>query len=322
MQTPKTPRISSLISILFLFVFVAPLIVSGQTRPSVSIRVTPESYAPSEQVLISVSSFSTTLDTATIRWEVDGETVREGTGVKEIKVQAPAAGEEKQVYVLVTSENIVIEKIITLRPESIELYLESVDGYTPVWYQGRAQIAEESVVKVVAVPDSFNAIGGDTVRVFTWSKNNFKDANQSGKGRQAFITKLSPFTNSENISVETGNTSKTLSIVPHPTSISLYEYSPLFGTRFEKELTGSLSLTKDDVTFEVVPWFFSAPNRNSSILSISWTVNGLPTRSQGNRSLLNLRKGTTQKGRAEVGVRVKHTDRTLQTNTTSFTIDL
>lgn len=322
MQMLKTHKISSFIGILFFFAFVAPLLVSAQTRPSVTIKVTPENYAPGEQVIVSVSSFSTPLDTAATAWEIDGQTIRKGTGIKEIKVQAPAAGEEKQVYVLVTSGNIIIEKTITLRPESIELYIESVDGYIPVWYQGRAQIAEESVVKVVAVPDSFNAIGGDNVRVFTWSKNNFKDVGQSGKGRQAFITKLSPFTNSENISVETGNTSKTLSITPRPTNISLYEYSPLFGTRFEKELSDNLSLVKDDVTFEVIPWFFSAPNRNSSVLSIGWTINGLPTRSQGNRSLLNLRKGTTQKGRAEVGVQVKHTERTLQTNTTSFTIDL
>lgn len=318
----KTHNLSRFIPLLFLFAFVAPLIVSGQTRPSINIKVTPENYASGEQVIVSISSFNTPIDTSATEWGVDGQVIRKGTGIKEIKVQAPAAGEEKQIYVLVTNGNVVIEKTITLRPESVELYLESVDGYTPAWYQGRAQVAEESVVKVIAVPDSFNAIGGDDVRVFTWSKNNFKDISQSGKGRQAFITKLSPFTNSENISVETGNTSQTLLIVPQPTNISLYEYSPLFGTRFEKELVGNLSLTKEDVTFEVVPWFFSAPNRNSSILSIGWTVNGLPTRAQGNRSLLNLRKGTAQKGRAEVGVRVKHTERTLQTNTSSFTIDL
>lgn len=322
MPKQKKHKINSLLPIIFLLVFIVPFFVQGQTRPSATIKIVPENYAPKEQLSISLSSFTISLDTATIEWEVDGNIIKSGIGTKEIKVQAPNAGEEKQVYILINDKGTTIEKTLTLRPESIDLYLESIDGYTPVWYQGRAQIAEESVVKVIAVPDSFNAIGGNSTTVFTWSKNNFKDPGQSGRGRQAFVTKLSPFVNSEDISVEVGATSKTISIVPQPTNISLYEYSPLFGTRFEKELSGNLNLTKDDVTFEVVPWFFSAPNRNSGFLSMSWTVNGLPTRSQGNRSLLNLRKGTTQKGKAVVGVRVKHTERTLQSNSTSFSIEL
>ena len=315
-------KISSFVIGIFLLCGVFFPTTYAQTKPSFEIKITPENYKPEEQVTVSVSSFNISLDAATIEWEINGEVVKSGVGVKQIKTTSPFSGEEKEIRVVVTQKDTVVEKTLTLRPETIELYVESLDGYTPAWYQGRSQIAEESVVKVIAVPDSFNAIGADTARTYSWSKDNFKDTSQSGRGRQAFVTKLSPFVNSEDISVEVGGTSEVITLVPQKTSLSIYEYSPLVGTRFEKELTGNLSLSKEDVTFEAIPWFFSATNRNSSAISMSWTVNGLPTRVQGNRSLLNLRKGTTQKGRAEIGVSVKHKERTLQSDRTTLNIDL
>lgn len=307
---------------IFSSVIILPFTLHAQALPSVSLQVTPENYTANEQVTVSLSSFNVNLDTATIEWEIDGTIVQKGVGLKQIKTTAPDEGADKELYVLITTKDSTIEKTLALKSETIEFYIESIDGYTPVWYEGRPQIAEESVVKVVAVPTSFNAIGGDNTRVYTWSKNNFKDPSQSGRGRQAYTTKLSPFANSEDIAVEVGNTSAAITLRPYQTSVSLYEYSPLVGTRFEKTLSGDLSLAKDDVTFEVVPWFFSAPNRNSSVLSMSWTLNGLPTKTQGNRSLLNLRKGTTQKGRAVIGVTVKHKERTLQSNKATLNIDL
>jgi len=288
----------------------------------VNIDIIPENYAPNEQVTVSASSFNIQIDSAEIEWFVDNKTFKKGTGVKQIRTQAPKSGATKEVRVVVTQKDQITEKKITLRPETLDLYIESIDGYTPVWYLGRSQIAEESVVKVIAVPDSFSAINGDSNRVYTWSKDNFKDPGQSGRGRQAFVSKLSPFVNSENITIEVGGTAKTIVLKPYSTSLSLYEYSPLVGTRFEKELSGKLNLTKEDVTFEVVPWFFSALDRNSSGLSVSWTVNGLPTKTQSNRSFLNLRKGSTQKGTADVGVTVKHKERTLQSNRATLNIDL
>lgn len=322
MLTKINQKKSSLTFAMLLIATFFPYALFAQTRPTVNIDIVPENYAPNEQITISASSFNIPIDSADIEWFVDGKTFKKGTGVKQIRTQAPDSGTTKEIRVVVTQKDQTTEKKITLRPEVLELYTESIDGYTPVWYLGRSQIAEESVVKVVAVPDSFRAIDGDTSRVYTWSKDNFKDPGQSGRGRQSFVTKLSPFVNSVDISVAVDGTEKIITLQPYTTSLSLYEYSPLVGTRFEKELTGKLNLTKEDVTFEAVPWFFSALNRDSSGLSLSWTVNGLPTKAQGNRSLLNLRRGSTQKGTAIVGISIKHKERTLQSNRATLNIDL
>jgi len=322
MLTKTITKKSSFICALFLVALIFPHTLFAQTRPIVNIDITPENYSPNEQVTVSASSFNIQIDSVEIEWFVDGKTFKKGFGLKQVRVEAPDSGTTREIRVVVTQKDQTIEKKTTLRPETLELYIESIDGYTPVWYLGRSQIAEESIVKVVAVPDSFNAVGGDSNRVYTWSKDSFKDPRQSGRGRQVFVSKLSPFVNSENITIEVGGTAKTIVLKPYSTSLSLYEYSPLVGTRFEKELSSKLDLTKEDVTFEVVPWFFSALDRNSSGLSVSWTVNGLPTKTQSNRSLLNLRKGSTQKGKADVGVTVKHKERTLQSNKATLTIDL
>lgn len=322
MPTKTLQRKSSFALAIFFLITIFPHTLFAQTRPVVNIDIVPENYAPNEQITISASSFNIPLDSAEIEWQIDGKVFKKGAGVKQIRIQAPDNGVKKEVRLVVSQQDQTIEKKVILRPETLELYIESIDGYTPVWYLGRAQTAEESVVKVVSVPDSFNAITGDSDRIYTWSKDSFKDPGQSGRGRQAFITKLSPFENSEDITVEVGSTVKTITLKPYPTSLSFYEYSPLVGTRFEKELPQKLNLTKEDVTFEAIPWFFSAANRNSTNLSLSWTVNGLPTKTQNNRSLLNLRKGTTQKGTANVGISVKHKERTLQSNRATLNIDL
>lgn len=294
----------------------------AQVQPSFTIEISPENFGPGESVTISISSFNIPLNKATILWETDGETLQEGVGVRQVRVTAPESGETKEVFVVVTQGELVVEKSVTLEPRSLGLYIESVDGYTPPWYQGRSHIAEESVVKIIAIPDSFPAIISSDTNIYTWAKNGFVDQAQSGRGKQAFITKLSPFSNSEDIRVTMEDTSRTITLIPRKVQISLFEYSPLYGTRFEKELGRNIALTKEDVTLEVIPWFFSAGSRASTLLGISWTLNGLPTRSQGDRSLLNLRKGTQDKGVAQVGVTVRHQERTLQFNRVSTDVEL
>lgn len=300
---------------------VSSSVLFAQTRPSVTLKVVPENYEPGQRVTISLSSFTVDLDSSENEWFVGGASFKKGIGVKEIEVLAPNADEKLEVKATVLQNNISVESVLTLSTASLQLFFESLDGYVPGWYLGRSHIAEESVVKVVAVPNSFKAIYEPDDKTYTWSKNNFKDASQSGRGKQVFITKLSPFSNNESISLTVGNTSKKILLEPKTTLVSLYENSPLTGTRFEKEMQSNLSLSRDDVTFEVVPWFFSALNRNSNSLNIIWSVNGLPTNTN-DRSLLNVRKNPEQQGRATVSVNVKHKERTLQNKRSLINIEI
>lgn len=296
--------------------------VLAQSQPTFTTQITPTNFQPEAQVRISVSSFTIPVDDATITWSTDTETIAEGVGLKQISVQAPKSGEEKKIRVVVVHRNTRLEREVLLRPQTLNIYIESVDGYVPVWYQGRARISEESVFKAVAIPSSFPAISSTDTNTYNWSKENFVDQSQSGRGRQAFVSKLSPFSNSEQVAVTVGSTQARATVVPSPTSISLFEYSPLYGTKFERELPNTVPLTKEDMTLELIPWFFSAPNRQSAILGIGWSLNGLPTRAQGDKSILNVRRGQAGRGVAEVGATVRHTERTLQSNRATVKIEL
>lgn len=314
-------RVNRFIGIIFVLGLCAPSLLFAQTRPSITLKVTPENYGPKEKVTISLSSFNIDLDTSENVWTVSGSLFKKGVGVKEIEITTPESDAKLEVKVSVVQNGSKSESVLVLNPTSIDLFFESLDGYVPAWYLGRSQVAEESVAKVVAVPNSFKAIYSQDDKTYTWSKNNFKDAGQSGRGRQVFVTKLSPFSNSESISLEVGGTSKKITLAPKNTIVSMYEKSPLVGTRFENELAKNLTLTRDNVTFEVVPWFFSALNRASDLVTMTWTVNGLPTKTD-NKTLLNLRKTPDQKGKAVVGVSVKHKERTLQNNRSTINIDI
>lgn len=313
-------KINSFIAAIFILGLSSSFLF-GQTRPSVSLKITPENYEAGQQVTVSLSSFTIDLDSSENEWFVGGTLFKKGVGLKQIEILAPKADEKLDIRVSVLQNNVSVETSTSLNTTSLEMFFESLDGYVPVWYLGRSHIAEESVVKVVAVPNTFKAIYEPDDKTYTWAKNNFKDMSQSGRGKQVFVTKLSPFANNESISVAVGNTSKRVLLEPRPTLVSLYENSPLTGTRFQKELQSDLTLSRDEVTFEVVPWFFSAQNRNSNSLSVIWSVNGLPTKTN-DKSLLNLRKTPEQKGRATVSVSIKHKERTLQNQRSIINIEI
>ena len=295
--------------------------VSGQARPTFSFQVVPENYEAGDRVTLNIESFSLQLDTQNIVWSIDGKVVLEGKGKKKFTTLAPMSGVEKKVMVVVDN-NVPVKKIFILRTKDLSLYVESVDGYVPVWYRGRSRITEESVAKIIVVPASFPAIDGDTESVYSWSKGGFRDQNQSGTNRQGYALKLNPFNNNETISVKVDGFEKEVIITPQRTSLSLYEYSPLIGMRFNAILDSNITLIKEDVTLEAVPWFFSLLERNSSRMSIVWTVNGLPVQNPANKLSLNVRKGSQTKGVAKVGIAVKHKDRTLQTNRLLMDINL
>ena len=82
-------KISSFIISFFLVFTVFLPAAYAQTKPSFEIKIIPENYKPEEQVTVTVSSFNIPLDSATIEWEVDGEIVKSGLGVKQIKTTAP-----------------------------------------------------------------------------------------------------------------------------------------------------------------------------------------------------------------------------------------
>lgn len=293
----------------------------AQARPTFSFDVIPENYEAGQRVTLSLRSFSVELDNQNIVWTIDNKIVLQGKGKKTFTTTAPTNDVEKKVLVRVDTA-LPIEKIFVLKTKNIDLYVESVDGYIPVWYRGRSRIVEESIVKIIAVPDSISAIQSDTNTVYTWSKNGFTDKSQSGTGKQAYMNKLSPFNSNESISVSISKFVKSVVITPQSTELELYEYSPLIGTRFNTIISTNFKLVKDDVTLEVIPWFFSLTDLNNSFISTTWTLNGLPVSNQSLKSFLNIRKDGTNTGSANLKISVQHKDRTLQTNRKVVKIDL
>ena len=290
----------------------------AQTAAALTADIVPQNYQPNEQVTINLRSFSIDVDRQLIIWTIDNKVVQEGVGKKRFVTTAPPLNEVKRITIQVGN----VQRVVTLRTKRFEIYTESIDGYTPPWYRGKSKIAEESAVRAVLISDTFPINNTNNSALYRWKRGNAIDSAQSGAGRQAFVVPLSPFDAQTAISVTFDGREKEIFIRPSPTQISLYENSPLFGTRFNEALQNKISLKKDDLTFEVVPWFFSLGTFENKNMSFVWTVNGLPTTQSGPRNIFNVRKGDRNRGKATIGIRVQHKEKTLQSNRKTLDIEL
>ena len=128
--------------IFFLLCTLTPFLAHAQARPTFTFKTVPENYKANDIITVSISSYSIRLDQQNITWSVDGNVILEGKGKKSVSMKAPANGNEKEVVVTVENSDNTVEQIFTLRSNTLQVYIESADGYTPPWYRGRASIAE------------------------------------------------------------------------------------------------------------------------------------------------------------------------------------
>src|ERR1700733_10028558 len=99
-------KVTALALISFSFVL---LLISGQMTTAraqtigtasldgVDIAATPANPAPGDAVTVTVTSYNTDLNGATINWIVAGKSFSKGTGITSVTVQAPPLGKSVQV---------------------------------------------------------------------------------------------------------------------------------------------------------------------------------------------------------------------------------
>ena len=114
--------------------------------------------------------------------------------------------------------------------------------------------------------------------------------------------------------------SNSILITPAVPYVSFYEKSPLYGIIYEKSLRNRTSLTNEEVSIIAEPFFFSIPNRDSSNLSYTWTLNGSPLPDFSGESLMTLRKAGGEAGRADLRVVLQNNMKLLQGASQNLTI--
>jgi hypothetical protein len=297
----------------------------------ISVDQTPRVPKPGEIVEIRVTSYMTNLNKAKLTWIQDGKVLLSQTGAVVNQVQAPASGKSSTVVITIQKETGgTISKTITLSPADVDLMYEA-QTYSPPFYKGKRLFTSESVISFVAVPNFINTSGIQIPAenlVYTWSINGTVQQSISGYGRNTFITKGSLIERPMTVLVEVSAINSTLKASQSVTvkstkpKVVIYENNPLLGIVYDHAIQGSFLLERGRVDFEATPYFFAAPDKNSTDLVYAWSINGTKITSKNpQENYLVLENTDNKDGTAMINVNVKHTQNILQTTLSNLQLN-
>jgi hypothetical protein len=288
----------------------------GSAPTPVQFIVTPEVPGPNQSVSIQIQGVGTFLGEAAITWQLNGKTVKTGTGERSYSFTTGAVGSQSRVYVSINSASQgTIVHDFTFLPSTVNLIWEA-DTSVPPMYRGKALFSAGSFVTVTAFPQV--VAGGSSASAgslsFQWKRNGTPTPEQSGKGRNTFSFDGDQLKSSEVVSVDVyvGSTrvAQGAIVISAETPVVLfYARDPLRGTLFDATLPSAISLSAKEITVQAQPYFFSNQSVARGSLSYDWKINGQSASGpDAQRGILTLRQTGTGAGQANIGVSVQNTD--------------
>ncbi len=300
--------------------------VQAQTPSSldgVEIYAEPANPSPGQNIVASVESYATDLNSAAIVWIVNGKAHAQGTGLVSVSVTAPALGKSTQVVVIIkTVENREVRKSITIKSGSVDIIWES-SGYTPPFYRGKALFAYENPIKIIAVPHLAEGNGVEIdprTLVYKWKKNDKVVQDQSGYGKQILnLQEEIPRPIDIEVEVATKNGSQkgvaSIRLEPGNPSISFYEDSPLYGVMYNKAIVDKVRLENQEITIRAVPYTFNQP-----LLTYLWSINNLERQDLSTNQSITLRTKGDTGGSSSISLEIRNPNDILQSASNAVSV--
>lgn len=288
-------------------------------QSDISITLEPKNPTPYSQVTLTVVSYAIDVNQSTITWTSKKKELLKGVGQKQLTVTTGGVGEQLPIHVSVsasTGESYGLD--IVVAPQSVDLLYEAEENYVPLFYEGKALPAEESLVKFIAMPsisDGGNLLPPSSVSYFWYIDDNFID-NASGIGKQSAILPLNTLSNSTEIKVVAHSpkgvvAEKTLTLYPHGVMPLLYTYNEILGANHANLISRRFEAVRD-FTVMLEPFFLSTNHSLGNSASYQWLLDGLPVTPLGGR-LLALHPKENSYGSKNLSVSIANTKRRLQT---------
>lgn len=278
--------------------------------------VTPDAPAPGTSVTIQVRGVGDFLGESNITWRLNGGVAKSGIGERSFTFTTGGLGVKSTVSVTVESRaEGTITRTFTFNPAIVNMLWEA-DTSIPPWFKGKALYTAGSNIRVLALPQVVE--GGKTVAAsnltFKWSRNGTPLTSQSGRGFVQVNFAGDQLKTEEAVSVDvySGTTlvGKGSIVIPASNAQALlYERDPLRGMLYDQAVRGSYSLSKDEITLQVQPFFFSNASTKDGSITYDWTLNNQTiTGPDSARGILTLRQSGAGVGSAAVGVELQNTD--------------
>ncbi len=262
----------------------------------INVETVPNNPQPYQDVTITLSSYATDLNKAIITWQTDSTTSLSGIGKKSytFKAQGPDVTSIINISIrLVGSLNTITKKIIII-PSEVEIMWESINGYTPPFYKGKALPIMGDLVRAVAIPNTNSIKSGSGNISYTWKNNSQTNLDASGYGKNSYVFKNSIFDEKSQISVTAsavgGNygSENTIEIPMYKPTVIFYKKSPTEGILYNNALDKETVMNEDEMTVVAEPYFFSTKG-NESDFSYNWKINSEDILTPSKRNELTIR---------------------------------
>lgn len=309
----------------------------GQSAPATALypefkdqltaTVNPEIPKPGENVTITLEVYSFDINSTLITWRVDGKVIERGIGIKKFTFTTKQAGQSSTVTAVVEpSDRPSITKTFTFAAGEVDLLWQS-DVYAPPFYKGKSMFTPEADLLFVAMPRTSSGIVNPKEVVFKWRMNNNNDAENSGFGKNTYRFEGPIIMRPAEVSVETyeakgGRASAATDlVVENRNAFALfYENHPLYGVLFNKALTGSILLTKNEFGLSAYPYYQSIGGKNSGPL-YSWDIDASGVAIPANQNTVTLRKNSGDEGRSSIDLQITNPNKILQSTRTGLYIE-
>lgn len=272
------------IFIVSLFVFLLPVFSFALNEINVwendiNVEIIPENPEPYQEVTVKITSYATDLNKAVIEWRSGSSLLISGYGQTKYSFKVSGPNTSTVVDISITPEGSYqkINKQVVVSPTEVDMLWESVDGYTPPFYKGKALVTGESVIKVVALPIIKNGINQSNI-VYNWRQDDSAKEDKSGYNKNYFIFSNKAMNNKENVSVtvssvDGGYFAKDSIEVPISSpKIVFYKKSPILGVLYNKALVNDSYFPEKEFTITAEPYFLAIKEKESAFKN-TWKVN-------------------------------------------------
>lgn len=292
------------------------------------VTISPKNPQPYEDVSINISSYATDLSKAVISWQMDSKTVLSGIGETDYSFKALGPNTTTSFNITIRPVGAVstITKNFSISPSEIELLWESVDGYTPPFYRGKALPSRGGIIKAVAIPNTDTIKSNSGNISYAWKNNDSAVTDASGYNKNSFIFSNDLFDTENTITViassvsENYNAEKTITIPSYSPSVLFYKKSPTEGVLYNTALANNTIMQEDEMTLVAIPYFL-AINGNESSFNYKWTINGDPINTPSNPMELTIRP-TSRGGYADIGITIESISKLFQIATGQLKITI
>lgn len=301
----------------------------GAQAEDVSINMVPQNPRPFTQVNLNLESFAVGLDSANITWRSGEKTVLSGIGKTRYSFTTggPNTSTIFDITIAPDDGTASLKKNITITPSDLDMLWETVNSYTPPFYKGKALPSKESVIKIVAFPNTSGLSQTSQKNIsYTWKNNYDVVKNSSGTGKNKYIFTNSEINNTEKISVAasgpggTYSASGSLNIDIVQPQILFYKKSPLEGILYQTSLKDGDYIDEDEITLVVEP-FFMLFSEGSSAIKYNWKINNNLIETPSNPRELTVRP-SSRGGYATIEFGIENISKLFQKATKSLKIEL